>query len=535
MNIQPSTDKRHPSALYLLTGIERGNLAPDARQNYIGTNDYSILVTTEGQGLLQIEAASYRLEKESCWITEPGQRVRISAEGHLLEYFRLTFRMLYVPQLNPEEAMDAREPFPCIGELVCMPFSKLVDGVDEIYRHREETEESQRFYNHVRFEELLRYLLQQNDQGKRDREPRKAVEHSIEFVKQHYQESLTVDQLAADAYVVRWRYTQLFKELTGQIPLDYINSLRINRAKQLLLMTGDRIHEIAQNVGFNNEYYFNRRFKQSVGIAPGKYRNLHRDDLRVVSLFMEDYLLSLGLTPIVQWAHTYWGKQDYLGLQNVPTYDVLKDQVTELSSQQPDVILLRQCTGLETDLYEDCARIARTCVIRELGSDWRTTLRILGERLDRREKAEKTIVHYEQQAAAARHVLSRTLKGQTVAFLRVSAEKITVEKIYTAPVLFDDLEMKPHPFVRSLTVNEARAGMSWEQLSSLDADHIFFAFDKWHDADEGAERLQIQHPAWQALPAVRNNRAYEVDFMTWMNHGVIANMKKMEEILTLLA
>ncbi|KNB68783.1 transcriptional regulator [Brevibacillus reuszeri] len=532
MHIFQSGDKLYPPSLYLLTGMERDSLIPAALQSHREVDDYTILIAIDGQGHLYVDEAECCIERESCWVVQPGQSYWIRSDRHVLEYFRITFRMLHLSVQDNEAAF---EPFSCLGELACTPFSKLVDRVNEIYIHRDETDGQQRFYNHVRFEELLCFLLQQNDAGKRALDPRQAVERSVEFVQQHYQEQLTVDQLATEAHVPRWRYTQLFKEVTGQIPLDYINSLRMNRAKQLLLMTGDRIHEIAQNVGFTSEYYFNRRFKQTVGLAPGKYRNIHRDDLRVVSLFMEDYLVALGLTPIVQWAHTFWGKQDYLGLDGVPTYDVLKSKVHDLANQHPDVIMLRQCTGLKTDLFEECARIARTCVICQLGPDWRSTLRVLGEQLGRGERAENTIAQYEQKAQAAKRVLEKSLKGQTVAFLRVSAEMISVEKNYTAPVLYQDLGMRPHSLVMQLSTQEARAGVTWEQLSTLDADHIFYVFDKWHQAGKNAEREQIQHPLWRALPAVQNNRAYHVDFMTWMNHGVIANTKKIDEVLRVLA
>lgn len=512
--------------------MERGSFAPAALQSYREVDHYTILIAIDGQGHLYVEDAECDIKRESCWVIQPGQIHWIRSDRHVLEYFRMTFRMLHLTSM---QSCESTEPFPWTGELACTPFSKLVELVNEIFRQREEADGLQRFYNHVRFEELMRFLLQQNASAMPALDPRKAVERSIEYVQQHYQEQLTVDQLAAKAQVPRWRYTQLFKEVTGQIPLDYINGLRMNRAKQLLLMTGDRIHEIAQNVGFTSEYYFNRRFKQSVGLAPGKYRNIHRDDLRVVSLFMEDYVVALGLTPIVQWAHSFWGKQDYLALDGVPTYDVLKSKVDDLASQYPDVIMLRQCTGLKADLYEECARIARTCVIRQLGPDWRSTLRILGEQLGRGEQAETAISQYEYKVRLAKNVLARRLKGQTVAFLRVSAETISVEKNYTAPVLFQDLEMMPHPLVIQLTSQEARAGVTWEQLSALDADHIFYAFDKWHQAGTGAEQKQIQHPLWRSLPAVQNNRAYHVDFMTWMNHGVIANSKKIDEVLRLLA
>ncbi|WP_281287035.1 hypothetical protein [Paenibacillus hemerocallicola] len=43
---------------------------------------------------------------------------------------------------------------------------------------------------------------------------------------------------------------------------------------------------------------------------------------------------------------------------------------------------------------------------------------------------------------------------------------------------------------------------------------MFIAFDKWYSQEPGAERRLLADPVWQALPAVRNGRVYEVDFLT---------------------
>lgn len=525
MNYQVSGAELSPPSFFVMTAIQKVSLESNSWLHDPKTEDYTLIVAIDGEGSITVEQAMYRLTRESCFLAASGQRIQISVTGNVLDFYQVSFRM----------QGQAPEPFLCTGELACTPFSRVVDGIVEIYKHRGAAEHLQRFYNHVRFEEMLCYLLSQNQPGKTSLDPRRAVERSVAYVEEHYQEALTVEQLAEDAHVARWRYTQLFKELTGQIPLDYINQLRIKQAKQLLLKTGDRISEIAQNVGFNSEYYFNRRFKQSAGLAPGKYRNIHRDDLRVVSLYMEDYLMALGIRPVIQWAHTYWGQQDYLGLHDVPVYDVLSDQVQLLSSREPDVIMLRECTGLRMDVYEQCARIAHTCVIGQFGPEWRKTLRTLGDRLGRSHAAEKSIEHYEQKIRAAKNTLGRNMRGQKVAFLRISADRILVEKNYTSQVLFQDLELTPHPLVQKQLTMQSRESVSWEELSSLDADHIFFALDKWHSGESGAEQLQLNHPVWQALPAVQNKRAYQVDFMTWMNHGVIANGKKVADVLKVLA
>jgi ABC-type Fe3+-hydroxamate transport system substrate-binding protein len=97
------------------------------------------------------------------------------------------------------------------------------------------------------------------------------------------------------------------------------------------------------------------------------------------------------------------------------------------------------------------------------------------------------------------------------------------------------LGLTPHSFVRELTLTHNRAFLTPELLSRLDADVLFVAFDKFHSNRRGEERKVLQDPLWRALPAVRSNSVYEVDFLSWMNYGVISNGKKIDDVLSVLA
>ena len=74
-------------------------------------------------------------------------------------------------------------------------------------------------------------------------------------------DNITVKQLAQLAHVAPWKYTTIFQELTGKKPLDFLTELRINHSKELLTHTNSPLRDIASQVGFSDEYYFNRRFE----------------------------------------------------------------------------------------------------------------------------------------------------------------------------------------------------------------------------------------------------------------------------------
>lgn len=70
-------------------------------------------------------------------------------------------------------------------------------------------------------------------------------------------------------------HTQLYRQLkneTNLTPSQFIRSIRLEKAIDLLLQTDLNISEIAFEVGFNDPNYFSRMFRESYGVSPGKYR-----------------------------------------------------------------------------------------------------------------------------------------------------------------------------------------------------------------------------------------------------------------------
>lgn len=67
------------------------------------------------------------------------------------------------------------------------------------------------------------------------------------------------------------RFAHVFKETMGKTPLEYINEIRISKAKEYLSTLNYPISEISEMVGFPNQNYFSRIFKKYTGISPSKY------------------------------------------------------------------------------------------------------------------------------------------------------------------------------------------------------------------------------------------------------------------------
>ncbi len=100
---------------------------------------------------------------------------------------------------------------------------------------------------------------------------RASITEIIAYLGRHLHESLTLDGLAAHFYLSRSQLVRRFHTATGVPPMQYLNQLRIDRARALLF-TDRPIAEIARLVGIQDVNYFYRLFKNIAGATPQKFR-----------------------------------------------------------------------------------------------------------------------------------------------------------------------------------------------------------------------------------------------------------------------
>lgn len=87
-----------------------------------------------------------------------------------------------------------------------------------------------------------------------------------------YQELYSLDELALEYGVNKFRLCREFAKYYEYTPIQYLNKIRIEKAKELLLSTDEKIVDIGQMVGFENTNHFIRLFKEKTGVTPLTYR-----------------------------------------------------------------------------------------------------------------------------------------------------------------------------------------------------------------------------------------------------------------------
>ena len=98
---------------------------------------------------------------------------------------------------------------------------------------------------------------------------------SINYIHNHYDKNITLEELAALENVSISHFRKLFKKSVDISPQEYIIQQRINMACKLLAQSSMSNEEVSNKVGYNDPFYFSRIFKKKTGMSPKQYHKLH--------------------------------------------------------------------------------------------------------------------------------------------------------------------------------------------------------------------------------------------------------------------
>lgn len=100
----------------------------------------------------------------------------------------------------------------------------------------------------------------------------------IQYIDRHFSEKITLEQLAKRTHISKSYLTRRFRQFTGETIVNYINKLRIQYAREMLVNSEKNITEIAWAVGFDSPKYFHRVFKKETGESPAAFRRRHVEE-----------------------------------------------------------------------------------------------------------------------------------------------------------------------------------------------------------------------------------------------------------------
>ena len=246
--------------------------------------EVELIVIKKGQGIVCVDLETYPVSANDILIVLPGHlhSIRESA-GHSMEYENIIFRRELLTTQSEDVCSEFFLPLLFNGNLTIehyihpgLPYYEdilaVITRMDDLSMKRPTA--YQIALKSCLFQ--LFYLLITNQRKKaptrselRSQEKMKSV---IRHIADHYQEPLTIEQMADLCHFSSSHFMKFFKANTGTSFIHYLNDYRIQAARHLLCSTSDSVLSIAQQCGFDNLSYFNRLFKKRYGVTPRQLR-----------------------------------------------------------------------------------------------------------------------------------------------------------------------------------------------------------------------------------------------------------------------
>ncbi|MBE6811024.1 MAG: AraC family transcriptional regulator [Ruminococcaceae bacterium] len=222
---------------------------------------------TEGEAYINIEGKEY--------VARPGQLFLLPCNSkqtyyhteakHLVKYWihcsfncgeKDLLEMLQLPHY-----IEVTSP-----EYVEKLFEKLLEGLND-------TSVTGKLYQKSCLLELLAYYFDHVEEIRKDYFRDERIMSVLKYIDQNYQRRLTIQELSDVVHLHPNYFINLFHDVVDMTPMEYVNNVRINRAKELMQKAVHKIpiNEVASQIGFTDVHYFSRLFKKKTGYTPTEY------------------------------------------------------------------------------------------------------------------------------------------------------------------------------------------------------------------------------------------------------------------------
>ncbi len=229
-----------------------------------GVKDYYAIGRVErGRSAWWGGGKTWRCGPGSVQVKQPGDVHRdLERDGPM------TWVVIALPSEDVERARDGRRAlaYPQLeaGDERAAPFHRLHDavcaGADRLALEVSVTEA------------IAAFALLSRPQPNHTRPVRRA----LEYLRERMADGITLDDLAEQAGLDKFRLCRAFRAEVGMPPHAYLTRLRILRAKRLL-RSGVRASEVAAHVGLYDQAQLTRHFRKIVGVTPARYGRTERD------------------------------------------------------------------------------------------------------------------------------------------------------------------------------------------------------------------------------------------------------------------
>lgn len=236
------------------------------RERKEGIEEYIFIYCTEGQGTIYVDDRKYMLKEDEAFCIPRFHRHRYYAcDEDPWSILWVHFKGEDVQYYPLEECRTVRFSSAYASNRMLFLFELLFRVLEGSYT----------LGNFIYISNVLSLILSETyDHEKRDAviEQNKHVTDVIRYMQAHLHENLTLEKIVEDFELSKSYLNAIFNKYTQHAPMDFYTSLKMREACKLLKVTDLYIYEVAQRLGYKDQYYFSRIFKKVVGISPKEYK-----------------------------------------------------------------------------------------------------------------------------------------------------------------------------------------------------------------------------------------------------------------------
>lgn len=155
--------------------------------------------------------------------------------------------------------------------------NKLIDRIAKRHERMEKAVEiSQKYEDAVASLERIKkiygdFLTNQNEVGSGD-ENDEYITKADKYIRENFHKDITLEDIAKEVNLSQYYFSHLYKEKKGVTFIDTLTTVRITKARELILKGGMSVGDIAVSVGYHDQSYFSKLFKKITGFSPRGFR-----------------------------------------------------------------------------------------------------------------------------------------------------------------------------------------------------------------------------------------------------------------------
>ncbi|MBM7542348.1 ABC transporter substrate-binding protein [Amphibacillus cookii] len=489
---------------------------------------YQFIMIRSGKALVQIDQHDIHLATEGICFIHPNQVYQItSIDDDVFNYTKISFQIINIDQ---SEYVLPYQDFPLQGSYYLNDSQKVLKRIDQLVTLSNHECSLDQFKKRLVFEQIIALCTDQ-EQSLENKRTDQLLAETKHYIDTHFDQPLSMAYLAKKTGLSQAYFAEMFKKVYGQNVSDYITRKKTNKTKQLLIQTEDKLRSIANQVGYSDEFYLSKKFKQIVGVSPSLYRKQRKRKIAAYDLSSTGHLLALNIYPYAapihpKWTAYYYQKYRYDIPVHLSAFQINKDRwhnLQLLKASKPDLIICK--SGQAPEEIDQLLAIAPVFFY-DQSLSCIDQIRVIAQYLGEEQEYSDWLIRYQDDLYHSKQALPNDVKRRR--FLPLRFYKGTLYLDYSATMrelIFDQLS-----FQTAMALPMAnQQPLSLEKLLNLNPDWILLNICQ--ETETLAQWAAMEETlVWQGLKAVRYQQVFHIASDPWRECSAYAYQRVLAEL-----